>query len=139
MVWRANQTLCGVRRYARVDPHFCSGRSRCSPGGSSAYSPRCSGWSGVETACSSPSHFPKSINLHRCEQNGPYPPLSQSPSFLQVGHLIAFFILPDVPHPSRPPCTICLLQLPHLRRSYAFSALRLSEISTAFFRSNPFS
>jgi hypothetical protein len=47
-----------------------------------------SGRSGSEIACSSPSHLPKSINLHRCEQNGPYFPANQSPDFLQTGHLI---------------------------------------------------
>ena len=72
--------------------HFCSARSRCSPGGSSAYSSRCSGRNGVDTACSSPSHFPRSISLQRCEQNGPYAPANHSPSFLQLGHFTACFI-----------------------------------------------
>jgi hypothetical protein len=39
---------------------------------------------------SSPNHFPKSINLQRWEQNGPYLPSNQSPAFRQVGHLLGF-------------------------------------------------
>ena len=38
---------------------------------------------------SSFSHLPKSTSLHRFEQNGPYGPSNQWPSFLQVGHLTA--------------------------------------------------
>ena len=64
-----------------------SGRSRCSPGGSSAYASKCSGRSGVGMTCSPPNHLPRSSSLQRCEQNGPYPLANQSPRRRQVGQV----------------------------------------------------
>lgn len=63
-----------------------SGASRCSPGGRRAYFSKCSGRNGSEMTCSSPSHLPRSINLHRFEQKGPYAPANQAPTFRHVGH-----------------------------------------------------
>lgn len=40
---------------------------------------------------SSLSHLPRSTNLQRCEQNGPYLVSNHSPDFLQVGHLMIGF------------------------------------------------
>jgi len=36
--------------------------------------------------CSSPSHLPSSINLHRREQKGPCGPANQCPTLRHVGH-----------------------------------------------------
>src|ERR1039457_4939893 len=80
------------RRSQTAEPYTifiysASGLSRYSPGGRSAYFSKCSGLSGSEMAFSPLNHLPRSMSLHRCEQNGPYFPASQSPDFLQVGHL----------------------------------------------------
>jgi hypothetical protein len=42
-------------------------------------------WLGNHVPAAEP--FARSINWHRCEQNGPYAPANQSPFFLHVGQM----------------------------------------------------
>jgi hypothetical protein len=75
-------------RYRTLHSSALSGRSSSCPGGRSAKGSRCSGRNGSEMRFSWLNHLPRSTSLQRCEQNGPYLPSNQFPSFLQLGHLM---------------------------------------------------